>query len=308
MRAVTLAVVLLAGVAVPKGHKATHPKATHLTIVETTVDAGNGVKAQVEAGVPVAAPGVRGAPSGKQKITLAGGVELEGTIDGIALGLVAAKDTPLLSADGKQTVGTAREGAPFLVVAGKAKAGFTLVEGAAPFGIRGQIATDALTAEPHELVIAGTWQYVVSSGTDIFASAELSGDRLAQLPMGTRIEFLEQNARAAHVKTNGGVVIEGWVDANGVRKKEKRDLTAPVPSLVKPTHEVFVDAPIYASDTGKKKIGALRGGTLVELDAPAAAAKGDFVKVTTAGPVTVDLFVRRTDLRALEQGLYGGAP
>jgi hypothetical protein len=304
MNAALVAILLFATKATtvvpPNGHKTTHPKPTHLTIVDSTIDAGGGVKADIRAGTSVAAVGKGAGTAGKVKITTVGNVELDGTIDGLALGMTAAKDTDLVAADGKKTIGRAREGTLFLVVpGGKAKQGFTLVEGAAPFGLRAQVATDMLVPLPHELLIEGDWQYVVSQGTDLFAGADLA-DKLASLPKSTRIEVVDENGkgRAVHVRTNGGIVLDGWVDAGAVRQRDAKDETRATPSLVQKTHEAFVDTTIYADAAGKKRIGSLRGGALVELQDP----KGttERAKIITFGDVTVEAYVRRADLRPLD--------
>lgn len=301
---ITLLALLVGSAAVgvaapPNGKKKAHPQATHVIVTDTIVDAG-GVKAQVFAGTPVAAK-TKGKGKGKLKVTLAGNVELAGTVDGAALGLMAARDGELYSTDGKQVLGIVREGAFFRVINGKAKAGFTAVE-AVPSGVRGQIASDALTPEPHELLIRGTWQYVTAKPTDVYAAANGGGAPRLKLPAGVRIEFLEQDHAAARVRTSGGVEIEGWVLVANLRERQDSDLHQIEPELIKPTHEMFVDGPVFAGADGKKRIGALRGGTLVE--AAAKPGKGDHVKITIPGQVILEAWVKKTDLRALEASVF----
>lgn len=299
----------------PTGKKAARPVATHVVVRDAVLDMG-AAKASLRAGVLVSAKGlaVTGATGGvgkgkaRVKVTLVGGAELAGTIDGVSLGVQVAREVDLLTADGGQVLGKAPAGTVVRVITGKAKAKHVAVETVTGFAVKGQLPVDALTAQHVEFVLSGDFGYVTKYPTEIWAAADPKGKVLVVLPVETRIEVTAEENGMARVKSSGGVVIEGWTRVENLRPREAGDLNVLEDDLVKPSHEMFVDGPIFAASDGKRQLGTLRGGALVEVVGkpvePAKGQKGALVKVITPGAVVVEGWVRHADLRELEQSVF----
>jgi hypothetical protein len=296
------------GAGAPRGKRTLRPKPTHVVIVETAFDTGGGSAATLLPGVAVAAKGAGASPKGKVKLTLAGAIEVTGTVDGAALGVRVQRDSVLYGVDGKQKLGTARTGA-LVRVTGPAKAGRTPVETAGEFKLRGQIASADLGIEPAELVMTTSWNYQTDKPCQVWAGQKLDGAALVKLPEGVHVEYFEVAGEVSHLRTVGGIEIEGWTPTSNLRERESSAAQPQEPNLVQPTHEVFIDAPIFADATGKKKIGVLRGGVLVEVNKRATrtadgAEKSGLVKVTTPGDAVVEGWVKLADLRALSEKVW----
>jgi hypothetical protein len=297
------AAIALAG-APPRGKRTARPKPTHLVVSEAAIDVG-GPPGSLLAGVPVTDTAGRAA-KGKVKVTVIGGVEVSGTVDGAKLGLRVAKDTALMTEGGKERLGTAHPGALVRVV-GAGKAGRSVVEIASTFPLRAEIADADLTAEPGELVLTVAWNQETAKATDLYATQKLDGKPVLRLPEGVHLEYFEQAGDVAHVRTVDGFEIEGWTPLANLRERQAAAAQAPDARLIQPTHEAFVDAPLYADAAGKKKIGTLHGGALVEVNGRATRDAGDVaktaatVKVTTPGQVVVEGWMHEADLRELSQ-------
>jgi hypothetical protein len=315
-RSLLLALLLLVpavalAAAPPRGKRPPRPRATHLVITETALAPGAGAApGTVLAGVPVAAPSAAVTQKGKVKVTVIGPVEVTGTVDGAALGLRVARETPLYAPGGKTQLGKAAPGALVRVTGkgkGKGLVAVAAIAGAGGFEVRGELAEKDLTAEPGDLVLTVAWNYQTGKPADLWAGQDLKGAPILRVPEGAHLEFYEQAGDVAHVRTVGGVEIHGWTPVANLTPREAPPATAGPPRLVQPTHEAFIDAPIYADVAGKKKIGTLRGGALVEMnpratrDAGDAAKNAGTVKVTTYGGVVVEGWVKETDLRQLSQ-------
>jgi hypothetical protein len=330
-----LAVPAVALAAPPRGKRSPRPKPTHLVISEAALTT-SGAPGTLLPGVAVVAPNDKPMQKGKVKVTTLGGVEIAGTIDGAALGLRVGADTAFVGEDGKTTLGLARAGALVRVV-GARGADQAVVETAGAFVVRGLVPTKVLVAEPGDLVITVSWNYETRKPTELWADQTLAGKARARLPEGVRVEYYEKAGDVAHVRTVAGVELDGWTPIGNLRERAAPPAQAQPPRLIAPSHEAFVDAPIFADAAGKKRLGLLRGGALVEVNAratrdaraaaesaakraPAKAAKAeadstakagssaqvqDTVKVTTAGSVVVEGWVRESDLRALSQKAMG---
>jgi hypothetical protein len=264
--------------------------------------------------VPVAAGAAAPSPKGKTRVTvLHRGLEVVGTVDGARLGLCVQKEVPALAVDGK-VIGKVHPGALVRVVPGAGKPGHVLVETAGAFGVRLQVPRDALAAVPTDVVLGFDWNYRTAKPTVLYATQALEGNGFVRLPEGVRVEAYEQAGDVLHVRTAGGVELDGWTPASNLVARVAEGVTPPDPDLIKPTHEVFLDAPIFADSAGKKVIGTLRGGALVEVN-PKATANDDtavklgHVKVLTPSPVVVEGWMKKADLRQLPGDAKGlGAP
>jgi hypothetical protein len=295
-----------AGVTKPDGKKPARPKPTHVVVADTTVDLGGGLKAQVRAGTAVTGK-LAAVPKGKVKVTLASGVDLAGTIDGATLGWRVDVESELRAPDGGP-LGRAPAGLLVRPIVGKAKAGWVAVETVTGFAVKGQLPREALTSGPREFVLSGDWQYVAQLPAELRVEPSAKATIRAKVPVGTHLELIEEKEGFARMRTRDGAELEGWTVVQNVRPREDADRTPIEDDLVKPTHEVLADAPIFAGPDRKKKLGVLRGGVLVEvvaLDKKARDQKKDpAVKVITPGLVTVEAWVNPGDLRKLEDSVF----
>jgi hypothetical protein len=295
----------------PRGRRTPRPRPTHVVIAETGFVTGGG-PATLLPGVPVLAKAAAPAPSGKQRVTvLFGGLEFDGTIDGTRLGSCVSADAPLLSADGKTTIGKAHPGALVRVVGAGSKPGLVLVEIGGRFTVKAQLPREAVGAEPHEVVLAFEWNYETAKPTVLYATQALTGQGFVRLPDGVHVEAYEQAGDVMHVHTSGGIELDGWTPASNLNARETQGPPPPDPNLIRPTHEVFVDAPVFADAAGKKRIGTLRGGALVEVNPKASAGddvavKAGMWKIMTPAPVVVEAWVHKDDVRVLAG--EGGKP
>ncbi len=288
----------------PRGKRSARPRPTHVVISEAAFTTGGG-PATLLPGVPVAVKAAGAAPTGKTRVTvLRGGVEIDGTVDGARLGLCVGQLAPLLSADGKQTIGKAHPGALVRVV-GPGKPGHLVVTtGGGRFSVKAQLAREAVGAVAYDVVLGFDWNYATAKPTVLYATQALEGQGFVRLPEGVQVEAYEQAGDVMHVHTSGGIELDGWTPASNLSAREAPAVPAPDPNLIRPTHEVFVDAPVYADPAGKKRIGTLRGGALVEVNPKASAAEGAAVKagtwkIMTPSPVVVEAWVKKDDVRQL---------
>lgn len=290
--------------AVPTGKRTARPVATHVVIEETLVVTG-GKPSTLLTGVPVA---VKGPLRGQVKVVAVGPAQVEGTVDAGKLGLCVIEPQPLVHERSDKMLALLQPGA-LVRVLGPGKAGTTLVETAGPLKLRGLVATKALAPQPLEAILRADWQVQTQKPTPVFDGPKLAEPSRALLPEGTRLELLEQRGDVANVRTLGGVIVEGWVPSFNLAARAQTVPPPPEAQLVKPTHEVFVDAPVFADAAGKKRIGTLRGGALVEVNLRASdprlgdpnAEKAGTVKVLTPSPVVVDGWVKASALRQLAQ-------
>ena len=288
----------------PRGRRSPRPRPTHVVVKEVAFVTGGG-PATLMPGVAVTSVARAPAPSGKTKVTvLYGGLEFEGTVDGARLGSCVGEDAPLLSADGKTTIGKAHPGALVRVLGNGTKPGQVLVETAGAFSIKAQLPKQAVTSEAHEVVLGFSWNYATGKPTVLYATQALAGQGFVRLPEGVQVEAYEQAGDVMHVHTSGGIELDGWTPASNLSPRESPAVPAPDPNLISPTHEVFVDAPVYADDAGKHRIGTLRGGALVEVNPKASAndevaVKAGMYKIVTPSPVVVEAWVKKTDVRQL---------
>ena len=74
---------------------------------------------------------------------------------------------------------------------------------------------------------------------------------VARLEAGTYLVGLEQDGVYAHVHTWGAYEIEGWVSALAIAMRTADERPPMPPQLIEPTHELFVDSPLYAAAGGK---------------------------------------------------------
>jgi hypothetical protein len=288
----------------PRGRRSARPKPTHVVVKETAFTTGGG-PATLMPGVQVVALSKAPAPSGKTRVTvLYGGLEFEGTVDGARLGSCVGEDAPLLSPDGKTTLGKAHPGALVRVLGNGAKAGHVLVETQGAFAVKAQLPREAVTSEAHEMVLGFSWNYATAKPTVLYATQELKGQGFVRLPEGIQVEAYEQAGDVLHVHTAGGIELDGWTPASNLNPRENPAVPAPDPNLISPNHEVFVDAPVFADPAGRRRIGTLRGGALVEVNPKASAndesaVKAGMYKIVTPSPVVVEAWVKKTDVRPL---------
>jgi len=285
----------------PTGHRTPRPRPTHVVVAEARLDAGGGVVAVLEPGTPVqAAARGRASPRGKVKVSLTGAVALKGTVDAAQLGQRVARDVPLHDAAGKAEIGRVRAGALVRVLSGAAAGGRVLVETLGPVTAKGSLPADALSAEPHELVLEGEWDVKAHKALDLYPSKDVKGPARARLAPGARMTVVEQVGQVAHVRTYGAHEVDGWTIIDVLADRAPEDKPGAEPDLIKPTHEILVDAPFYAGADGKRAVGTLRGGTLVQLIPTLD--KSALEKVLTAGGVNATGWVKRTDLRPVDIG------
>jgi hypothetical protein len=295
--------LVVAAQGVPTGKRTPRPQANYVVLTETALATGGG-PATLLAGVPVAAK-VAGLPRGKVKVVVVGATEVTGTMDGAQLGLVLAADATLIAETGDAIVAVLRPGA-LVRVLGRAGDKAT-VETAGPLRLRGRVPAKALVARPIEIVQVREWQVSTTRATDLFAGKELTGKPLARLPELVRLELVEQQGDVAHVRSVDAVVVDGWVPAFNLASRTGPVAPPPPPQMVKPTHEVFVDAPVFADAAGTRRIGTLHGGALVEVNQRASdprmgdptADKAGTYKILTPTPVVIEGWVKRDALRQL---------
>jgi hypothetical protein len=305
--ALCLIPALALATAPPRGRRTPRPKATHVVLTETAFVTGGG-PATLMPGVPVAVAGGAAAPRGKTRVTVVwAGLEFDGTVDGARLGACVNADVPLLSADGKTTIGQAHPGGLVRVVGAGSKPGQVLVETAGRFTVRAQLPREAVGALPFDVVLAHEWNYATAKPTVVYATRELAGSGFVRLPEGVQVEAYEQAGDTVHLRTVGGIELDGWTPASNLAPRENQGAPAPDPNLIKPTHEVFVDAPVFADPAGKRRIGTLRGGALVEVNPKASlnddvAVKAGTFKIMTPAPVVVEAWVKKDDVRQLSGG------
>jgi len=190
------------------------------------------------------------------------------------------------------------------VLGGAARPGNVLVETAGRFSIKAQLARQVVTSEPHEVVLGFAWNFQTAKPTVLYATQALEGQGFVRLPDGVEVEAYEQAGDVMHVHTSGGIELDGWTPGSNLSPREAPASPAPDAQLIKPSHEVFVDAPVYADAGGKRRIGTLRGGALVEVNPKASASddvavKAGTYKIVTPSPVVVEAWVKKADVRAL---------
>jgi hypothetical protein len=296
-----LTIGVLAAGQPPRGKRAPRPKATHLVVAAAQLEAG-GVKVTLAPGVPVAASGAVPA-RGKVKVTVVGSVIVQGTIDAAALGKRVIVESELKSLDGKTTLGTARVGAALRVLAKKAPAGLVAVQSVGSVVVEGALPAAAVALEAREVVVKEDWGMKASKPAELFATPEVKGAPLARLEKDARLVLLEQRGEVAKVRTHGGFVVEGWTLNPNIESRGSLDAEKPEPRQ-KPTHEVFVDAPLHGGSDGKKTVGTVRGGTLVQADKRLAGDPAARIKVKTLGGVQLEGFMKLEDLRKLEDSVW----
>lgn len=310
VRAALAGLILLgalpADAAPPRGKRSQRPKPTHIVVTGGELEAGAEVPAELDAGVQVSVKGGSAAktPGGKVKATVAGPVEISGTIPGAVLGQRILADTDVYSADGKTLIGRARAGAfvqPRGTGPGKGKLTVETVG-----EVIGKIVVDAAQVgpDPAELVLAdtaGLSMVVAAEDADLFSGKDLKGTPRMKVKKGTQLVHVEELGEAAHVKTYGAFEIEGWLvrakvgDAGSV-PTEDGDGSKPSPS-----HEVFTDTTLWAGSDGKKVVGTLRGGTLVGITQKPVEGRA---RVRTLGDVRVEGWVKMSDLEPMESSVW----
>jgi len=289
------------GGATPRGKRTPRPKATHLTVAAASLDVG-GAKVPLDPGVPLAVGAM--AAKGKVRVTVLGAVVLSGTLEVQAIGKVVRADSELRALDGQGRLGTARAGAGLRTPPGrKAPAGMVAVASVGPVILEALLPADALAAEPRELVIHEDWNARTEKAAELFATAQLKAPALARLEPGARLVLLEHKGEVAHVRTQGALAVEGWTLAANVGDKQATDLDKPA-ERIKPSHEVFVDAPLYAAGEGKRSLGVVRGGTLVQAEKLLVGDPAARAKVKILGPVKATGYMKLADLRKLEESVW----
>jgi hypothetical protein len=277
-----------------------------VVIVDTTIDAGAERPAEVTAGTGVAAAS-KGAvtPARKTKVTVAGPIEIAGTIAGESLGQRISREVDVHSLDGKTVVGKVRAGAFVRVRKGAAPKGKSIVETVGGVSGRVLVDTTALTAEPIEMVLAdpaGKALAVMFEDAELYADVKLGGASRARLAKGTEVVIVEQKGEAARVTTYGAYELDGWTFAAKLGDPGSvAEETSEPPSKPRPTHEVFVDAPIFAGSDGKKQVGQLRGGALVAITQKPQAGRA---RVRTLGDVRIEGWVDLASLDELESSVW----
>ena len=238
-------------------------------------------------GVPVVAGTSSG---GKVKVTLAGDVALEGKIDADALGMRSPRTASCTW--GRPSSGASTPG-PWSASA-RQDAGALQVTAIGAVQGKLEVASDALTAEPVELVyppIEGLRLGKAGGKVSIYPTKKRKGSPRSPSMRTPGWCCGEESGGASRVTTYGGVEVE--VDRlERDRGAGEDQVHQPGGSPVKPTHEIFATTAFYLAP-GKKGAGQLYGGTLVELTREKS---GEYVKVTTAGPVTVEGWVRAADV------------
>jgi hypothetical protein len=298
----TLVVPTLAGAAgeaPPRGKRTARPKATHVIVAPTTL-AAEGAKVELMPGAGVAVG--RLPAKGKVRVTLTGDVAIAGSVEAAAVGRCVTGDVELKSVDGTQRLGTARAGALVRVLARKAPAGLVVVQTVAPLGMEAALPAEALDAEMREVVLKEDWNLETVKPAELHASSELKAP-VARLEKGVRLAMVAQKGDVVHVRTHGAFVIDGWTLAANVTDRDPSSAEPPA-KRVKPTHEVFVDTPLYARADGAKTIGTVRGGALVEAERRLVGDPTSRVKVSTLGRVKATGWMRMTDLRKLEDSVW----
>jgi hypothetical protein len=303
-----LAVAVVAQAGEPRGQRVARPVATQVVIAEAALVTG-GAPATLIAGVPVVVKGslpVRG----KVRITVVGPVEVSGTVDASLLGQVVIEETALV-AEGDvarkdaPALGLLRPGALVRVLS--TRGDNVVVETAGTVHARGVVSKKALAPRPTELVLDREWQTQATKPVDLHADKGLAGKPIAHLEAGCKLQLVAQEGDLAHVRTVGGVIIEGWATSFDLAARTAPPAPAGEPMLIKPTHEVFVDAPIFADPAGRSRLGIMHGGALVEgnqrsIDAHVGDKVGiahGMIKVTSPAPVIVEGWMKLADLRDL---------
>jgi hypothetical protein len=284
----------------PRGRRTTHRAPTFVVVAPTDLDAGGAV-ARLAPGVGVVTTGpslgTGSRPSGRVAVTLAAPVEISGSMSGADLGGRLAADTELRSPDGATVLGRGRAGA-LLAVVGSRGRGF-VCDTAGRVRARVWVPAVALTTEPRELVYPVAAEKVVTLAAPAELRQSRGGPVLARLDAAAQVVLLGGDAQAAHVRSYGPVEIEGEIE----RARLAISADAPVGEGkgLTPTHEALVDTPAYADAHGTRRVGLLRGGTLVTMGVEV---DGPRVKVMTHGDVVVELWVQRASLRPLEPDIW----
>jgi hypothetical protein len=292
----------------PRGERRARPAPTHVVVRLADLDAG-GVLVRVAPRVPVVAAGVVGhRPGARVEVTLAGGVDLSGRMEASALGAVVGSDVELRSVDGADVLGRARAGA-LVVPVGAGPPGMTVCDTVGLVQARVALPAGALGAEPRELVfpVASGRRAALSAAAALVSTPAARGGGRARLARGASVVVLGEDGGWARVRTYGGVELEGFVPAERLGPAEG---TAPLEdagagSALTPTHEALVDAFAFADGGGRRRIGTLRGGTLLSVGIETV---GGNVKVMTSGRVVGEVWVPAASLRPLEPEVWRERP
>ena len=296
--ALGVSVALGAAGAAPSGRLTARARATHVLLGPVVLGG-----AELAAGIGVEALGLRAGGQGRVAIRTTGHVELNGKVAGKLLGLRVARDVELTEPGTGRSLGTARAGALVRELGGRARTGSARVETHGAVVVIAELPSDALTAQPVELLATGGWQYVAGEATELRAGPDASQPLVARLAPGARVELIEQQGASARVRTHGGHDCSGWLAAAALRPRRPSDTPGRPPQLVKPTHEVELSIALVAPGPRGRKVATLHGGALVERIEVAAGR----ARVLTAGPVTVEGWVPVTELAQLGKG-FGDLP
>jgi hypothetical protein len=302
---IVCSLVASAAAAPPRGKRTARPKPTHVLITDGEMEVGAEVPAEVLPGVQVSVKGgsVTQTPSGKVKATLIGDIELSGTLPGTILGERLLRDVELFSADGKQVIGKGWKGA-FVQARGKGPKGKILVDTVGQVSARAAVDAAAVGPDAVELVLAdtaGLAMAVASEDLDLYPAKELKGTPRAKVKKGAQLVLIEELGEAAHVKTYGEYELEGWTFGAKVGDAGSTPTAGTGGGGATPSHEVFIDTPLYLSSEAKKAIGTLRGGTLVGITQKPEHGRA---RVRTLGDVHVEGWVKAGDLDELESSVW----
>lgn len=297
-----LLMTAVASAAPPRGKRAHRPKATHVTVVDVPLAGGDRPSVLV-AGTPVAVKKGKGKTA---EIVVADNVELVGSVPAADLGLRVLKEVEARDAAG--VAGKIRAGA-VVRVAG-VRAGTAEVETVGPISARLKVDAAALGTDRVGLVLpdaAGQPLGVIVEDAELFADEKLK-TRRARLARGARFVLLEEKGDAARVKGYGAYELEGWVYAAklgdpGALAVDATPAEAPV--VRQPTHEVFLDTPLFLGSDGKKKLGLLRGGTLVSITQKP---KDGYARIETVGAIRAEGWVKLADLEELTSSVWRDGP
>lgn len=297
--ACVLSCCVVAWAAPPTGRRSIRPRATHVVLTDTTLEV-RGLRARLKPGVALIAAATAGKATGLVKATVVGHVRLEGMIDGRVLGLRAIRSAELVATDGR-TVGQLRAGTLVRPI-GRDEGGQVTIEVVGEVLVKARVARDALTAEPRELVLEGEWTHRAAKELELFASGDLEGGSGLRLAEGARLVALTTDGNVAYVKSYGTVEAEGYVPMAELVPRTDGAKRGSEPAPERPTHEAFIDTTLYAASDEKTPLGTLRGGTLLQMARQLSL--NEFVQVTTLGDVRITAYVKRKQLRPMEESVW----
>lgn len=297
--AVVLAVAGAPAAQVPTGVRAPRPTPNAIAVGDATLTL-KGLKATIAPGAPLVVPPGSFGGGGPVRARTLGPAVVEGTIARRELGLRVQRDCALTRAG--VVVGSLRRGA-IVRVLGTDAAG-TRVETLAPDVVSGLAPTDALAATPAEFVLPGEWSHETAREAVIYAGKDVAGEPRATLPPATHLLVVERVGEVARVRTHGPVELEGWVLAPAIRERlaSSKDISPTTRKI--PTHEVLVDARLYAGQRGGAPVGFLRGGALLQVERVATLEPKGRIRVRTIGDVRLEGWIAVADLRALEESVW----